>query len=1176
MKEKKNFFLNYLKDTFYSKKEKPKITIENGSSSNYQNDNKDNINFSQNEEKKEIKEIKEKPLFENFISEIQNYDYTKKNNLDIEVRNYSLFKEKKENIVKSTELKQLDFKNPITFLDKEFLQEKFNPKLLEKELIDIITKTNSEDDNINDNNRIIYIETIIDRKETLDLYKRVLKYYLDYYCISNGEILYPPMIKIRYLTKMTDIYYDRIHSVKKEILRLKQYNLDNSINLLVKRKKMENIFKLYSLVKNQILLLYNGYKELQLEKMNYDFLSYYQAINKFKDEVEKIDKFVKNKLNKENNGFERNIKKLKIIEEIKLKLNDKKEKFNNKINEEIDNIFDSKKSYIFQLYYLFDIFNTKQNENSKNENHISFVYKMKNNFKKKSKIIILETLQNIYNLQNEGKNLKFIYNKNNPKLSSINKIVINEKFLINYFISIFVKLKSLLDIFLYYYNLINSKNDIEKEYENFKEEVKSEKNVFYEMLDKQISKTIILITNLALTNDDESLSISKNNVFYIINLVCLFEKLLKIKFNVKYNKFINLAIKNFLINYFKLENKKVFEKSIFLLSTDNFEKKLLDTSIFEINSIKEEIPFYFKRFASFFNESEIKESWISKMINKDNIDDIFNSIINNEEYNGNNVDVNNKNFDEIIILFINEEEKEIYKKEIEKENNLIIFNSPLKQKSSYISNSSFEIINGIKEQIINIIIFESLVYDIFNNLFDTIDIYIFVILKIFLEISKYGEVFLVNFNINDLENYMENMEYLSKIIFFQKRYLEVKKFYNSSKNKLKKYYDEEANINGEKGNNFYENLISGLNLKKYNKILNERKVSSKEEQEKIQSKINAEEIKENEKNDDDLNDEGDIETLNINEMNENDNQKNFENNIDNKEKKLFDFFLGDDSNNKNTNNIEITSEEIINEKKITSIKKVIILISTILTIKKILKRLISFSSKIELEIELYEVFTKINKYEKLIEQIQGLFYQEISFNLFNFSQISHLIRNYDWSPSEEEGSQKLFEASNWVNKLKIYFETFVNEIYNKLNTLLGEKKLSEFFRSLLNFIITLIRACLSNIKKCNEMGRSIMLKDIKLLKEEFENILKKNGLDKEIKIENIFDVIIQYANAWYYNSDELYQYIFNFNLDYKCFDNIFNSSPILQKLANVNKNDFLKKVNQNYLNKIKKILSDLN
>ena len=51
---------------------------------------------------------------------------------------------------------------------------------------------------------------------------------------------------------------------------------------------------------------------------------------------------------------------------------------------------------------------------------------------------------------------------------------------------------------------------------------------------------------------------------------------------------------------------------------------------------------------------------------------------------------------------------------------------------------------------------------------------------------------------------------------------------------------------------------------------------------------------------------------------------------------------------------------------------------------------------------------------------------------------------------------------------------------------------------------------------------------------------------------------------------------FKFNVDKNSFDNIFNSSPILQKLANVNKNDFLKKVNQNYLNKIKKILSDLN
>ena len=87
-----------------------------------------------------------------------------------------------------------------------------------------------------------------------------------------------------------------------------------------------------------------------------------------------------------------------------------------------------------------------------------------------------------------------------------------------------------------------------------------------------------------------------------------------------------------------------------------------------------------------------------------------------------------------------------------------------------------------------------------------------------------------------------------------------------------------------------------------------------------------------------------------------------------------------------------------------------------------------------------------------------------------------------------------------------------------------------------------------------------MLKDIKLLKEEFEKILKKYGLDKKIKIDNIFDVIIQFVNAWYYNTDELYQYIFNYNLDYKYFENIVNSSPIIQKLAFDNKSDFIIKV----------------
>ena len=355
---------------------------------------------------------------------------------------------------------------------------------------------------------------------------------------------------------------------------------------------------------------------------------------------------------------------------------------------------------------------------------------MKNNFKNKAKKIILETLQNIYNSQNKGETPKILYN-NKPKISNINNIILKEKNLIIYFINIFIKLKNLLDIFLFYNDSISSREIKEKDflikYQNLKNEIKSEKNTFYEILDKYISKTIILIENITITDEE---SITKKNLFFIINIICLFEKLLKIKFNVKYNKFLNLALKNFLINKFKYENKKILEKSMTLLNNNIQEKKLLDKSIFQVESIREKIPFYLKRFIAFFNESEIKESWISKLIDIDNIDDIFNFIVVDVDENFYDNYVNDKNFDKIINSCLNKEGKKILEKEIENENNIIIFNKPLNYDKAYINNSSYLIIKNIEEQIINIIIFESLAYEVFDKLFNMIDLYIKIFIKL--------------------------------------------------------------------------------------------------------------------------------------------------------------------------------------------------------------------------------------------------------------------------------------------------------------------------------------------------------------------------------------------------------------------------------------------------------------
>ena len=131
MKAKKEFFLKYLKDEAYPIKINPKLIVENGSSSNYKNNDINKIIIPQNKTKKE------KYTFEKFASEIKDFDYSKKTKWDNEARNYCINLDKKENIIKLTELNQINFKNPLLFLNKDYFQEKYNPKLLEKELINI-------------------------------------------------------------------------------------------------------------------------------------------------------------------------------------------------------------------------------------------------------------------------------------------------------------------------------------------------------------------------------------------------------------------------------------------------------------------------------------------------------------------------------------------------------------------------------------------------------------------------------------------------------------------------------------------------------------------------------------------------------------------------------------------------------------------------------------------------------------------------------------------------------------------------------------------------------------------------------------------------------------------------------------------------------------------------------
>ena len=65
---------------------------------------------------------------------------------------------------------------------------------------------------------------------------------------------------------------------------------------------------------------------------------------------------------------------------------------------------------------------------------------------------------------------------------------------------------------------------------------------------------------------------------------------------------------------------------------------------------------------------------------------------------------------------------------------------------------------------------------------------------------------------------------------------------------------------------------------------------------------------------------------------------------------------------------------------------------------------------------------------------------KISLVFMDFTKISSIIEEFNWTPLPEEGSTQLIEASSWVNKILKLFEIIVDEIIFQFNENLGEKK----------------------------------------------------------------------------------------------------------------------------------------
>ena len=120
-------------------------------------------------------------------------------------------------------------------------------------------------------------------------------------------------------------------------------------------------------------------------------------------------------------------------------------------------------------------------------------------------------------------------------------------------------------IFLIFFNLFSNEWGIK-----LKKKIEEIKENIYEIIEKKLSKiTSLMIFILKHFS-------SKSNILIILNCICLFSELLKIKFGVNYSKYLNLSAKNLVVDLMKNDTYKDIQKICTFISGETFQKTLLN------------------------------------------------------------------------------------------------------------------------------------------------------------------------------------------------------------------------------------------------------------------------------------------------------------------------------------------------------------------------------------------------------------------------------------------------------------------------------------------------------------------------------------------------------------------------------------------------------------------------
>ena len=244
----------------------------------------------------------------------------------------------------------------------------------------------------------------------------------------------------------------------------------------------------------------------------------------------------------------------------------------------------------------------------------------------------------------------------------------------------------------------------------------------------------------------------------------------------------------------------------------------------------------------------------------------------------------------------------------------------------------------------------------------------------------------------------------------------------------------------------------------------------------------------------------------------------------------------------------------------------IIFYESCITLYKVIKRL--------LPTDIQNKYTpQLKFYKTILIELRSFIYYPIMQNIFGLNHYLNSLSIQNWNISEIEVNTKFSDASEFIYNI-------IDEIFEKYNnlTILSSDSLTNisklrFFNIILEFLIDELSTSINEIEQCSSVGRSILLKDIKFLKNNFEDILKEK---KKINSDIVFNKIISYINAWYYNENDLFSYMKTNHIKMRLISSILKTGLVLSKVSNETKHLIRNKIKDVAIEEINNINEELN